>query len=74
VRYYGRYSSRTRGAEDEHPGHSRAWRECREPRAPRGEDGLGEDDSQGLRGRPLACPQRGAQMRVIALIGRSDVP
>jgi len=73
VRYYGRYSSRTRGAERERP-------EIEEPDA--------ESASQARQAAkaawaklirkvyevdPLLCPQCGAQMRVIALIEDSAV-
>ena len=68
VRYYGRYSSRTRGAEREHP-------EIEEPSA--------ESTSEARQAAkaawaklirkvyevdPLTCPECGAPMRMIALI------
>ncbi len=68
VRYYGRYSSRTRGAEHERP-------DAPEP-GPEAE-GLARHAAKKAWAKmirkvyevdPLACPQCGAQMRVIALI------
>ena len=68
VRYYGRYSSRTRGAERERPGIDEPEAEPTGPSRKAAKAAWAKLIRKVYEVDPLLCPQCGTQMRVIALI------
>jgi hypothetical protein len=68
VRYYGRYSSRTRGAEREPPEPDEPDSEIPNPARQAAKAAWAKLIRKVYEVDPLLCPKCGAQMRVIALI------
>ncbi|MGQ0510135.1 MAG: IS91 family transposase [Betaproteobacteria bacterium] len=68
VRYYGRYSSRTRGAEREPPELEASDTEVQSPARQAAKAAWAKLIRKVYEVDPLECPKCGAQMRVIALI------
>jgi len=68
VRYYGRYSSRTRGAEHEPPELEASDTEVQSPARQAAKAAWARMIRKVYEVDPLECPECGAQMRVIALI------
>lgn len=68
VRYYGRYSSRTRGAEHELPDSEETEAEVSAPARQAAKAAWAKLIRKVYEVDPLECPKCGAQMRVIALI------
>jgi len=68
VRYYGRYSSRARGAERERPEIDELEAEVSSPVRQAAEVAWAKLVRKVYEVDPLECPKCGAQMRVIALI------
>lgn len=68
VRYYGRYSSRTRGAEHERPDREETEAEVSTPARQAAKAAWAKLIRKVYEVDPLECPKCGAQMRVIALI------
>ena len=68
VRYYGRYSSRTRGAERERPEPDELDAETASPARQAAKAAWAKLIRKVYEVDPLECPRCGAQMRVIALI------